>query len=104
MRYLLLLSPVFMLKRIFLTACLLIACLSLVMGQQFDRLHELTKERESLKAIYDKLSSDYKASKSKKPSPEIQAAFENLMSKDAEIIQEIGQAEAAVNSALATAG
>jgi len=73
-------------------------------GQQFDQLHALVKERDALKASYDKISADVKASKNKKPSAEQQAALDKLMLKDAEIIQEISRTENAVNFALSEAG
>ncbi len=93
-----------MAKRILYLLFLLINSGFISFGQSFDQVHALIRERENIKASYDKIAGDAKASKSKKAPAELQATLEKLMAKDAEIIQEIAKAESAAAAALEAAG
>ncbi len=71
-----------------------------ISGQSFDRLRELSRERESLQATYDKINTQVKLSKNRKPSVELQDALDKLMAKDAEILNEITVVEGSVKKDL----
>ncbi len=86
----------FMLRRYALFLLLFFLSWTWSGAQQFDQLHGLIKERDALKAAYDKINAEVKASKSKKPSMDLQAALDRLILKDAEIINEISKTESVV--------
>ena len=69
-------------------------------GQSFDRLHTLSRERELLQASYEEISAQVRLSNNRKPSVELQNAFDKLMAKDAEILKEITIAEGSVKKEL----
>lgn len=85
-----------MANRVLFSGIIIVLFPFFVFSQAFDHINDLVKERDAMLQSYEKSSAQAKASKSKKPAVELQAALEKLMAKDAEIIREINTVQSFV--------